>query len=65
MTKKVGETKKATAKKTVAKNPQLKALRGGSHKVNGTVYNFAEGDIITTNQTDFDSMKSLSFFEEV
>ncbi len=56
--------KKAVAKKT-AKH-QLKALCDGSHGIDGGIYTFKTGDIVTlSKQHHFDSMKELECFSEV
>jgi len=56
--------KKAVAKK--ATELQLKALCDGSHGIDGGIYTFAKGDIVTlSKKAHFDSMKELECFSEV
>jgi hypothetical protein len=58
-------SKKADAKKTSAKY-QLKALRDGSHGIDGGIYTYKKYDIITLSKKGhFDSMKELACFDEV
>jgi hypothetical protein len=57
--------KKAVAKKSTAR-PKLKALRDGSHGIDGQVYTYKEGDIVTlSKKAHFDSMKDLPCLEEI
>lgn len=57
--------KKAVAKK--ATKHQLKALITGSHGIDGGIYTFKEGDVITlSKKSHYDSMKELvNRFSEV
>ena len=58
-------SKKADAKKTSAKY-QLKALRDGSHGIDGGIYTFKKGDTVTVSKkAHYDSMKELACFNEV
>jgi len=57
-------TKKAVAKKVT--KLQLKALCDGSHGIDGGIYTFAKGDIITlSKKAHFDIMKNLQSLSEV
>jgi hypothetical protein len=56
--------KKAVAKKTA--KPQLKALIDGSHGIDGNIYTYKTGDIVTLSKKEhFNSMKELACFSEV
>jgi len=57
--------KKAVAKKTA--KPQLIALITGSHGIDGGIYTFKTGDVITlSKKSHYDSMKELvNRFSEV
>jgi len=57
--------KKAVAKK--ATKLQLKALIDGSHGIDGGIYTFKKGDVITVSKkSHYDSMKELvTRFSEV
>lgn len=56
--------KKAVAKKTA--KLQLKAVCDGSHGIDGGIYTFKAGDIVTlSKKAHFDSMKELSCLDEV
>ena len=56
--------KKAVAKK--ATKLQLKAIADGSHGIDGGIYTFKKGDVVTlSKKAHFDSMKELSCLDEV
>jgi len=56
--------KKAVAKK--ATKHQLKALCEGSHGIDGGIYTFKAGDIVTlSKKKHYNSMKELACFNEV
>lgn len=56
--------KKAVAKK--ATKHQLKALCDGSHGIDGNIYTYKAGDVVTLSKKEhFDSMKELACFSEV
>ena len=58
-------SKKAVAKKTSAKL-QLKALCDGSHGIDGGIYTYKVGDVVTLSKKHhYDSMKELKCFSEV
>ena len=61
---------KAVAKKAVAKKasarPKLKAMRDGSHGIDGQVYTYQKGDVITiSKKAHLKSMKDLPCLEEI
>jgi len=57
--------KKAVAKKAAAKL-QLKATADGSHGIDGGIYTFKKGDVVTcSKKAHYDSMKELACFSEV
>ncbi|MBT4080187.1 MAG: hypothetical protein HOE82_06190 [Gammaproteobacteria bacterium] len=57
-------TKTAVAKKVT--KPQLKAICDGSHCIDGGIYTFKTGDVITlSKKSHYESMKGLSCFNEV
>jgi len=57
--------KKAVAKKATAR-PKLKALRDGSHGIEGQIYTYKKGDTVTlSKKAHFDSMKDLPCLEEI
>jgi len=57
------------AKKAVAKTAtklQLKALCDGSHGIDGNIYTYKKGDVVTlSKKAHFDSMKELACLDEV
>lgn len=56
--------KKAVAKK--ATKLQLKAVCDGSHGIDGNIYTYKVGDIVTVSKKGhYDSMKELACFSEV
>ena len=57
---------KAVAKKATARKYQLKALADGSHGVDGGIYTFKAGDIVTlSKKAHYDSMIELAHLTEV
>lgn len=55
---------KAVAKKATAKKYQLKALADGSHGIDGGIYTFKKGDVVTVSKkAHYDSMKELAHLE--
>jgi len=55
--------KKAVAKK--ATKLTLKALADGSHGIDGGIYTFKKGDVVTVSKkAHYDSMKELACFSE-
>jgi hypothetical protein len=56
--------KKAVAKK--ATKHQFKALADGSHGIDGNIYTFKAGDVVTLSKNaHYDSMKNLPHLKEV
>ena len=57
---------KAVVKKATARKYQLKALADGSHGIDGGIYTFKAGDIVTlSKKAHYDSMIELAHLTEV
>ena len=57
---------KAVVKKATAKKLQLKAICDGSHGIDGGIYTFKKGDVVTVSKkSHYDSMKELNALEEM
>ena len=65
MGKSVVTEAKKVVRKTTGQKPKLRALRDGSHGIDGGVYTFKEGDVLTLSKVShYDSMKDLDCFED-
>ncbi len=66
MAKTVASKAKAVVKKATAKSYKLKAVSDGSHGIDGGIYTYKAGDIVTlSKKAHYESMKDLACFSEV
>ena len=57
---------KAVVKKATAKQYKLKAICDGSHGIDGGIYTYKEGDVVTVSKkSHYDAMKHLACLEEM
>lgn len=65
MAKTVVEKAKKVVKKATAKKYKLRAVRDGSHGIDGGIYTYKAGDTLTlSKKSHYDAMKHLSAFQE-
>ena len=66
MAKTVVEKAKKVVKKATAKKYKLHAVRDGSHGIDGGIYTFKAGDVITlSKKSHYDVMKNLKSLEDI